>query len=171
MRCRGFVPGTLQGDFETILRALADQRVDFIVVGGVAAVLEGAPVNTFDLDVVHSREPGNISRLLAALELLNATYRIQPERKLRPDASHLASPGHQLLTTSFGPLDMLGSIGRSRDYSDLLPHTIELEVGDDLRVRVLNLATLVTVKEETAGEKDVAMLPILRRTLEEKQKR
>jgi hypothetical protein len=165
------VPGTLQGDFETVLRTLADHRVDFIVVGGVAAVLEGAPVNTFDLDVVHSREPANIGLLLAALESLNATYRIQPEYKLRPDASHLASPGHQLLTTSFGPLDLLGTIGRSRDYRDLLPHTVELEVGDDLKVRVLDLETLITVKQETAGEKDVAMLPILRRTLEEKQKR
>ena len=131
-------------------------------------MLEGVPVHTFDLDVVHSREPGNIGRLLAALESLEAAYRARPE--LRPDVSHLASPGHQLLMTRFGPLDVLGMIGRSRTYDDLLPHTHELEVGEGLRVRVLNLETLIAVKEEVAGERDLAMLPIMRRTLEEKRR-
>lgn len=131
-------------------------------------MLEGVPVHTFDLDVVHSREPGNIGRLLAALESLEAAYRARPE--LRPDVSHLASPGHQLLMTRFGPLDVLGMIGRSRTYDDLLPHTHELEVGEGLRVRVLNLETLIAVKEEVAGERDLAVLPIMRRTLEEKRR-
>jgi hypothetical protein len=139
------------------------------VVGGVAAVLEGVPVNTFDLDVVHSREPDNIGRLLRALDSLDATYRTRPE--LKPDESHLASPGLQLLTTRFGPLDILGAIGRSRSYDDLLPHTLELEVGEGLRVRVLNLETLIAVKEEVGGERDLAVLPIMRRTLEEKRRR
>ena len=132
-------------------------------------MLEGVPVNTFDLDVVHSREPDNIGRLLRALDSLDATYRARPE--LKPDESHLASPGHQLLTTRFGPLDILGMIGRSRCYDDLLPHTHELEVGEGLRVRVLNLETLIAVKEEVAGERDLAVLPIMRRTLEEKRRR
>jgi hypothetical protein len=131
-------------------------------------VLEGVPVHTFDLDVVHSREPGNIGRLLAALESLEAAYRARPE--LRPDVSHLASPGHQLLMTRFGPLDVLGMIGRSRSYEDLLPHAHEVEVDEGLRVRVLNLETLIAVKEEVAGERDLAMLPIMRRTLEEKRR-
>jgi hypothetical protein len=51
-----------------------------------------------------------------------------------------------------------------------LPHTIEMETGGGVRVRVLNLATIVRLKEELAGEKDLAVLPILRRTLEEKQR-
>ena len=152
-----------------ILREFRDHGVDFIVVGGVAAVLEGVPVNTFDLDVVHSREPDNIGRLLRALDSLDATYRARPE--LKPDESHLASPDQQLLTTRFGPLDILGMIGRSRCYDDLLPHTHELEVGEGLRVRVLNLETLIAVKEEVAGERDLAVLPIMRRTLEEKRRR
>jgi hypothetical protein len=71
------------------LRALRDGGVDFIVVGGVAAVLDGAPINTFDLDVVHSRNETNIARLLAVLEELDAVYRIHPERRIRPAASSL----------------------------------------------------------------------------------
>ena len=141
-----------------------------MVVGGVAAVLEGVPGNTFDLDIVHSREPDNIRRLLTALESLEASYRMRPELALKPNASHLSSTGHQLLMTRFGPLDVLGTIGRSRGYDDLLPHAHEVEVSEGLRVWVLNLETLIAVKEEVGGEKDLAVLPIMRRTLEEKRR-
>jgi predicted nucleotidyltransferase len=155
------VPGTEKREFARILIELRRHAVDFIVVGGVAAVLEGVPVNTFDLDVVHAREPGNIDRLLAALESLDATYA----------ASHLTSPTHQRLITRLGPIEILGSIGRSRSYHDLLPHAREVEVGQGLRVQVLNLETLIAVKEEVAGERDLAVIPTMRRTLEEKRRR
>jgi hypothetical protein len=76
------------------LRALHDADVEFIVVGGVSAVLNGAPIYTYDIDVVHSRDAANIARLLPVLEALDAVFRMQPERRLRPNASHLASAGH-----------------------------------------------------------------------------
>jgi len=40
-------------------------------------------------------------------------------------------------------------------------------IAEGVRVRILNLETLIEVKEELNGEKDRAMLPLLRRTLEE----
>jgi hypothetical protein len=165
------VPRTAKFDFEAILRALANHEVDFILVGGIAALLEGADINiTLTLEILHSGGPANIARLLAALDSLQATYRTRPELALKPDASHLASPGHQLLMTRHGPLDVLGTIGRSRSYEDLLPHTHEVEAAEGLRVRVLDLETLIAIKEEVGGEKDLAVLPIMRRTLEEKRR-
>lgn len=157
-------------DFLALLRTLVEHGVDFIIVGGVSAVLHGAPVTTFDLDLVHSRTPGNISRLLSALNDLDAYYRGQGDRRLSPNPSHLASPGHQLLMTGFGPLDLLGTIGRERSYEDLFEHTTELSVSG-LHLRVLNLETLIEVKEEVGHEKDKAVVPILKRTLEEKSKK
>ena len=154
-----------------ILQTLVDHRVEFLIVGGVAAVLQGAPINTFDLDVVHSTDPANVSRALAALQELDAIYRAQPDLRLRPAASHLSSAGHQLLITRLGPLDLLGSIGKGRTYPDLLTHTTEMKVGPSLSIRVLDLETQIVVKEEVGGEKDQAALPILRRTLEELRKR
>ena len=44
------------------LRALHDGGVEFILVDGLAAVLNGAPVDTFDVDVVHSRDSANVAR-------------------------------------------------------------------------------------------------------------
>ena len=165
------MPEIPEFDFESILRTLADHGVDFIVVGGIAAALEGVLGNTVDVDVVHSREPDNIGRLLAALDSLDASYRTHAAKRLKPGVSHLAAPGHQLLTTRFGPLDILGTIGKSRGYEDLLPLSHEVELDEGLRVRVLNLETLIAVKEEVAGERDLAVLPIMRRTLEERRRR
>jgi predicted nucleotidyltransferase len=153
------------------LRALHQGGVEFIVVGGLAAVLQGAPVDTFDVDIVHSRDSANVVRILPVLDALDAVFRMQPERRLRPNASHLASTGHLNLITRYGPVDLLGTIGSNLTYEDLFLRSVELDVAEGLRVRVLDLETLIAIKEELAGEKDLAVLPILRRTLEEKRKR
>jgi hypothetical protein len=65
-----------------LIRILAKHEVEFIIVGGMAAVLRGTPVNTFDLDVVYERSATNIERLLQALDELDAVVRDDP-RKLR----------------------------------------------------------------------------------------
>jgi predicted nucleotidyltransferase len=157
-------------DFGKILRILTDYKVEFIVVGAVSAVLQGAPINTFDLDVVHRRTPDNIERLLKVIDVLDAYYRLQPSRRLKPNASHLSSPGHQLLMTTCGQFDALGTIGGFLTYEDLLETTQELTIEEGYTVRVLNLDRLIALKEEAGRDKDLAVLPTLRRTLEEKRR-
>jgi predicted nucleotidyltransferase len=149
------------------LQTLHDSGVQFILVGGLAAVLNGAPIQTYDVDLVYRREPENIDRLLAVLGSLDAIFRVQPERRLRPTASHLTPGGHLNLITRYGPLDLLATIGRDLGYEELFSHSGELEIGEGVRIRVLDLETLISLKEELGGEKDVAVLPILRRTLSE----
>jgi hypothetical protein len=68
-----------------------------------------------------------------------------------------------------GLFDLLGNIGKGRRYSDLLPLTLEMDVRG-ARIRVLSLEAQIAVKEEVGGEKDAAMLPLLRRTLEESRR-
>jgi hypothetical protein len=139
--------------------------VEFIVVGGVAAVLEGVPMNTFDVDVVHRTSSDNLTRLIAALQKLDAHYRHSPE--LCPNATHLSTKGHQLLATRYGPLDVLGAIGKGHGYEDLLPRSHPVKISERLAVRVIDLETQIAIKEEVGGEKDLAVLPVLRRTLAE----
>lgn len=160
-----------ESKFVAILRRLCEHDIQFVVVGGLAATLNGAPVQTYDVDLVYSREPANIERLLTFLKEIDAIFRIQPERRLRPTESHLAGGGHLNLLTSLGPLDVLGTIGKGLSFSDLLPLSHEIAISEEIRVPVLNLQTLISIKEQLASEKDVAMLPLLRRTLGELKKR
>ena len=165
------MPETPKPDFLSILRILRTHQVDFILVGGVAAVVQGAPIMTLDLDVLYSTGADNLTHLLAAIEDLDGHYRMQPEKRLKPQLSHLAAGGHNLLSTRLGPLDLLGNIGRCRTYQDLAPHAIQMDIGAGLTMRVLDLESLIAVKEEVGGEKDRAVLPVLRRTLEESRRR
>jgi hypothetical protein len=151
--------------YDEVLRRLAAGEVEFIVVV-MAGVLRGAPVLTTDLDLVHRRTAGNVARLLRVLERLDATYRHDP-RRLRPGESHLMGPGHQLLTTTHGDLDCLGSVGEGQTYEDLLDRAPALEVGEGLSVRVLDLPTLIELKEKAGWPKDFAVLPVPRATLAE----
>jgi len=72
--------------FKDPLEILARHRVDLVVVGSIAAVLNGAPIATFDLDVVHSRSQENLDRLAAALTDTEARYRDLSGRDLLPEA-------------------------------------------------------------------------------------
>jgi len=150
--------------FADVLRLLVERRVDFMVVGGVAAVLHGAPVSTFDLDVLYSPATENLPRLAEALHELDALYRDPAGRRIRPDVERLAAGGHHLLATSSGPLDVLGHLGEGWTFDTLLSRSDMMRVAD-FEVRVLDLAALVEAKEHAGRDKDLAMLPVLRETL------
>jgi hypothetical protein len=58
------VPKTAAGDFLTVLRTLREHGVEFVVVGGVGAVLQGAAFNTFVLEIVHSTGGGQRQQII-----------------------------------------------------------------------------------------------------------
>jgi hypothetical protein len=144
---------------------LARQGVEYVLVGGVAAVLHGAPVLTFDMDILPRRTPENVARLLQALESLDARFRGDP-RDLRPNASHLLGAGHALFKTRLGPLDVLGSLAGGVTYDDVVERSIVMTL-EGFTVRVLSLPDLIAAKEGAARPKDLAVLPLLRATLTE----
>lgn len=57
-------------DLTTLLERLVADEIDFILVGGLAAVAQGAPMTTHDLDIVHRRTSENVDRLAALLKAL-----------------------------------------------------------------------------------------------------
>src|SRR5262249_27318609 len=101
---------------------------------------------------------------------LQAYYRHQTGRRIAPNLSYLAAPGHHLLATADGPLDLLGTVSGDRGYEELVPHTDEKPIALGLNVRLPHLATIIQLKEEVGRDKDKAVLPILRQTLEERNK-
>src|SRR5579875_3595103 len=159
-----------ESKFRACLLALQQGGCEFILVGGLAAVLQGAPVQTYDVDAVYSRSDQNVQRLVEVLNSIDAMFRIQPERRLWPNASHLKGSGHLHLSTRFGPLDLLATIGEGLAYEDLLPHSQEMLITEAVRIRVLGLDQIIAVKEKLGNEKDAAVLPILRNTLREAKK-
>lgn len=158
----------LQNRFLRLIEALVRNDVRFIVVGGVAAVLQRVPVSTQDFDLVHDRAADNVTKLLAVLSELQAVFRDDP-RNLRPSESHLSGPGQLLLRSGNLKLDVLGAIEPGGSYDDLLPASEVLDVGG-FAVRVLKLEKLIDIKRGLPRPKDKLMLMQLEAALEERSK-
>lgn len=147
-------------DFEALLAALSDADIDFIVVGGLACVLHGAGVTTADLDIVPRRAPANAERLQSLLESLDSWIVEPMKRKLKTRTSDFLGRGQLNLSTRHGPLDVLCQLHDGRGFDELLA-TSELIEDGDLRVRILDLPTLIEVKASTGRAKDRLTVPIL----------
>lgn len=144
-----------------ILHRLCDAEISFIVVGGVAAVLLGAPLVTADVDIVHQRTPENVQQLLGLLHELDAYARFDlANRKLFPSEAHLMGRRHINLATSLGPLDLLCELGEGEEYEELLGDTEIISMGV-LSLRVLSLPRLAAVKAAAGRPKDRMAVPIL----------
>lgn len=128
-------------EYRPLLEALLGGRVELVVVGGVAAVLQGAPVATFDLDVVHRRTETNVAHLLDVLSSLDAKQR-GDLRAFRPTAEGLLAGGHHLLATRLGPVNLLGAIGGGVGFEELAPGTLTVDL-EGLAVPVLGLSVLI----------------------------
>ena len=150
-------------ELDRILDVLIAHDVACIVVGGVAAVLQGAPIVTLDVDIVHQRTAANVTRLITALTSLGACYRHQHGRRIDPRADALSGPGHNLFMTNLGPLDALGALDGD-DYDKLLGDVVWVDYGE-ARIQVLSLERLIEVKRAAGRPKDLRMLPELEATL------
>jgi hypothetical protein len=151
----------------TILSNLRD--VEYLVVGGFAAVLYGAPTITGDLDIMPLASGENIARLGGVLTDLNAVVReprstgrrLAVTAELLQQTAESASPGGQLRTrTAAGPLDILWRLHDGRGYGDLVGRSCLL-TEEELRVRVIGLDDLIEVKSAIGRPQDRAALPYI----------
>lgn len=153
--------------FRELLELLLDHEVDFLVVGATAAVLGGAPLTTFDLDVVFEPSPDNRARLLDALHDMDAVYVDPLRRGIRPTQERLGTHRLSLFETRLGRLDLLTSIEPGWGWEDLVPRSHRVEIGG-MALQVLDLDAVIESKMATGREKDRAALPLLREVLRQR---
>jgi len=142
-------------DFRALLHALNSHHVEFIIVGGAAAVAHGSVRLTYDLDIVYGRTPENLKRLVEALGPIHPYLRnVPPGLPFLWDAETLRQGLNFTLTTDVGDIDVLGEITGGGGYSELLPHTITLDPFG-IPCRCLTLSKLIEVKRAAGRVKDL----------------
>lgn len=138
------------------------------MIGAIAAIAQGYPLTTLDLDVTPSRNKGNLERIAAALRELDAKLRVSTGEPvtLPIDATFIGEVQSWTLETRYGDLDLVLVPAGTAGYEDLKRDAIDVDLGDGLVVPMASLRDVIRMKEAAGREKDQAQLPALRRTLE-----
>lgn len=160
----------ITGMYATIAR-LVEAEVRFVVIGGVAAIAQGATWVTLDVDICYDNSPDNRHKLTALLTSLSAYPRgVEPGLPFIMDARTLRD--HELLTlsTAVGDLDVMRHVPGVGDYAECFSRSEEVEVGG-VRFRVLALSALIDAKRAAGRPRDIEHLKILEVVREERARR
>ncbi len=143
-----------------VSRLLAKHRLDVVMIGNAAAALHGSPVTTLDIDFMFRKTPTNLAKLKRLADDLGATV-------MRP--FYPASQWYRVMRDRDGlQLDFMARIDGIRSFESLRGRSIVVPFGGK-ELRIASLEDIIRSKEHAAREQDVAVLPLLRRTLHEKE--
>ncbi|MEN9404025.1 MAG: hypothetical protein RL091_2728 [Verrucomicrobiota bacterium] len=149
-------------NFSHLLQRLADAGLEFVLVGGFAAVAHGSFHLTRDVDICALLTSDNIGKLREALAGWNPKHRMTPQKLsflLHPTPGETVN--NLYLQTDLGMVDILTSIKGVGDFQRLRANAEELEV-DGRRFHVISLADLITAKEAMGRERDLLTAKELR---------
>jgi len=137
-----------------LLRRLVDAGVDFVVIGGIAAIAHGSPQITQDLDISYAGDEENLERLAETLVALGARLRgVTDEVPFVPDGRTLRHTRVLTLDTLDGALDLLAEPDASGGYARLRANAIEAAVSG-VTVRIAGLEDLIAMKKAAGRPKD-----------------
>lgn len=144
-----------------LLRRLLAGGVDFVVVGGIAVIMQGAPRFTKDLDICYSTEADNLDRLGAVLIALKARLRgVEDEVPFIPDGRTLRHNQILTLSTADGSLDLLVRPDGSPVYHLLKARADEMDT-DGVKVRIASVSDLISMKRASGRPQDLVDLETL----------
>jgi predicted nucleotidyltransferase len=155
-------------EYGRLLKLLNDAGVQFIVIGGVAAISHGSARFTKDVDVVYSRTADNISRIVTALAAHAPYIRgAPPGLPFIWDARTIEMGLNFTLTTDLGDIDLLGEIAGGGGYDQLYDQT-ESKTMFGQTCQCLKLETLIAVKRAAGRPKDFEAIAELEALKEER---
>ena len=146
-----------------LFTVLVEHKVEFVLIGGLAAVLHGSTAMTNDADIVPERSPKNLERLSRALANLGAKIRSTEDPDgvaFDPHPSLLDSVAMLNMTTRCGDLDMTFTPAGLHSYSGLEAASVTFDL-DGVRVKVASLSDIIRSKAAADRPQDRAVLPIL----------
>jgi hypothetical protein len=150
-----------------VLATLHANNVQFVLVGGLAAIAHGSPLATADIDIAPDRRLANLERLAVALGALNARLRVADDPDGVPfpvDAAFLAAQPLMLnLVTDAGDVDLtFAPSGFPGGYDQLLPNAVTVHLVAEADTSVAALDDIIESKQTAGRDKDLAALPYLR---------
>jgi hypothetical protein len=147
-----------------ICEILNEEGVEYIVVGGFAAVIHGSSLPTRDIDILPSRSADNFDRLARALRRMKAQIRTSGDPvPAQLDGPFLAKMPLMLnLVTDFGELDLtFAPSGERVGFEGWRAGAVVLDVAEGVTVVVAALDDIIASKLAANRLKDQWALPYL----------
>lgn len=149
-------------DFRRLLERLTDGGLEFVVIGGYAAMTHGSSLVTRDLDVCAVLSSANVEKIRLLLAEWNPKHRMTPQRLSFMDHPAPGEPLRNLyLQTDHGVVDILSNVLGVGDFDRLAEKAEKLEVNGRI-YHFISLADLITAKEAVGREKDLLAVKELR---------
>ncbi len=137
-----------------LLRRLTAQNVEFVLVGGMAAIAHGASTVTEDADVCIRFDAQTIERVLRAVADLNPRNRMHPARPpVSMNVDDYAGFKNLYLATDEGVLDLLSEIVAVGGLEEVARNAVSLDLGG-FSCRVVGLDELIRCKRALGRPKD-----------------
>ena len=151
-----------------MVEKLAAGGVEFVVVGGYAAVAHGASLMTRDVDICCRFSRENLRRLVRALDDVHPKHRMTPQKlPLELTDEFAARLKNLYLDTDLGVLDCLSEVLGVGDFDEVLRQSIEINTPSG-KCRVLSLDALIRAKDAMGRTQDklaVLQLKVIRERL------
>lgn len=161
----------LQAD--ELFACLDRHGVQYVLIGGLAAVLHGSPLPTLDADICPSRTQENLARLAAALSEIDARIRTPDATDgvaFPREAAFLAGVELLNLVTRVGDVDLAFLPAGTSGFDDLARRAVPMRIRS-VTIAVAAMEDIIRSKEAANRPKDRRSLPVLRQLLEELRKR
>ncbi|MGH2408293.1 MAG: hypothetical protein ACRDF7_09480 [Candidatus Limnocylindrales bacterium] len=140
---------------EAVIRLLGQHAVDYVLIGGLAAISHGAPLVTRDIDLCYARRPSNLERLARALREVHARLRAADAGlPFRLDATTLLHGDAFTFATDLGPIDIIGTPAGTAGFDDLARTADVFELFGH-RVLIAGVADLIRMKRAAGRPKDL----------------
>ena len=136
-----------------LVRRLIAAEVEFVVVGGFAAVAHGVTLVTRDVDICCRFTEANLMRIQKAFADLHPVHRSRPDLPLDLTPGQCASLKNLYLRTDLGVVDCLGEVLGLGGFDQVAQQGVEVDVPGG-RCRVLALAALIRAKEAMGRDHD-----------------
>lgn len=148
-------------NLDRALKSLTENKVEFVIVGGIAITAYGSAYITKYLDFCYLRTTENLKRIVNALAPFNPRLRGFPkELPFIWDERTLLNGTNFTLETEIGDIDLLGEVAGVGDYQAVESESLEMEICD-VFVKVISLDDLIKAKRAAGRTKDLLVLPEL----------
>jgi hypothetical protein len=151
---------------ESLVETLIRGKVEFVLVGGFAAVAHGASLVTRDVDVCCRFSPDNLLRLQDCLRDLHPRHRMSPAHPpLELTRENVSTFENLYLETDLGPLDCLSSVIGVGSFEEALKQSEDLNLPSGI-CRLLRIDALIRSKEAMSRPRDREAILQLKAILE-----